>query len=200
MASVLHKITPEDFAVSNWSGGTTTQLAIGPAEAVYADRDFLWRISSATVTLPESDFTPLKDYIRYISPLQGEMNLSHNGGVERSLAPFEIHLFDGADATHARGTCTDFNLMLRKGRCEGSLCCLQVAENAVLQLPQQIVRISKNKVLVLYCVYGEGMLEIEGQVCAVSDKEAVLVSHFSAWPSLKCSKSSAFMVAEIVPL
>lgn len=198
--SVLCKITPEDFVVSNWSGGTTMQLAIGPAGAVYANRNFLWRISSATVTLPESDFTPLPDYMRYISPLHGEMILSHNGSSERALAPCEIHLFDGADATHARGTCTDFNLMLRKGLCEGSLCCLQLAENAVIQLPQQLAKENRHKTLVLYCVYGDGILETQQQECTLNEKEAALISDFSALPNLKCSKSSSFMVAEVAPL
>ena len=44
--------------------------------AVYADRDFLWRLSSATVELDESDFTPLPAYDRVISTLRGDMVLS----------------------------------------------------------------------------------------------------------------------------
>ena len=40
-------LTREDFVSTSWSGGTTTQLAIAPEGAVYAERDFLWRLSSA---------------------------------------------------------------------------------------------------------------------------------------------------------
>ena len=58
------KLTPADFVTSTWSGGTTTQLAIAPEGAVYAERSFLWRVSSATVELETSDFTPLPDYNR----------------------------------------------------------------------------------------------------------------------------------------
>ena len=54
-------LTPADYLTTSWSGGTTTQLTIAPAGAVYADRDFLWRVSSATVELDESDFTALPD-------------------------------------------------------------------------------------------------------------------------------------------
>lgn len=43
------RMTQDDYAVSRWSGGTTTQLAIFPPGASYADRDFLWRVSSAAV-------------------------------------------------------------------------------------------------------------------------------------------------------
>ena len=61
----------EYFSVSSWSGGTTTQLAIEPENAEYKDRDFLWRVSSATVALEESVFTPLPDYERLIMTLEG---------------------------------------------------------------------------------------------------------------------------------
>lgn len=114
-------LTPADYRTTAWSGGTTTQLAIAPEGAVYADRDFLWRVSSAAVRLPESDFTPLPDYVRLISTLEGEIDLSHNGGAFLHLRPLEIHRFDGADRTVSRGQCTDFNLMLRKGRADGTV-------------------------------------------------------------------------------
>ena len=39
-------ITREQYVTTRWSGGTTTQLAIAPEGAVYADRDFLWRTRS----------------------------------------------------------------------------------------------------------------------------------------------------------
>ncbi|MCR5347340.1 MAG: HutD family protein [Fretibacterium sp.] len=116
------KFIPKDaFQVSTWSGGRTVQIAISPEGAAYADREFLWRVSSATVELDESDFTALPDYNRWILPLSGSMSLSHNGGPMVSLAPHEAHFFDGADATRCRGRCTDFNLMLRKGRCDGRI-------------------------------------------------------------------------------
>ena len=39
-------LTEKDYAVSRWSGGTTTQIALFPPESSYAGRDFLWRVSS----------------------------------------------------------------------------------------------------------------------------------------------------------
>ena len=47
----LIHLTKDDYVVSQWSGGTTTQLAIAPSGAQYGDRTFLWRLSSATVDL-----------------------------------------------------------------------------------------------------------------------------------------------------
>ena len=113
----LTHLTPADYVTTQWSGGATTQLAIAPKGAVYADRDFLWRLSSATVELDESDFTPLPAYDRVISTLRGDMVLAHNGGERLTLHPYEIHDFSGADDTHSWGRCTDFNLMLRRGQC-----------------------------------------------------------------------------------
>ncbi|MBR3705024.1 MAG: HutD family protein [Oscillospiraceae bacterium] len=115
----ITKIPAHEQSVSRWSGGTTTQLAIYPAQAVYAERDFIWRLSSAVVELPESDFTPLPDYDRILMILNGELTLSHDGGEEYTLCALEQTSFDGASHTFSRGQVTDFNLMMRKGRCTG---------------------------------------------------------------------------------
>ena len=128
---MMKKMTAaRDYAVSAWSGGTTTQLAIFPPDAVYAHRDFLWRVSSATVDLEESDFTALPDYDRLIATLRGEIVLTHNGGAPLTLHPFEVHAFSGADATHSVGRRTDFNLMLRRGRASGTMEALHLAGSA----------------------------------------------------------------------
>lgn len=116
---VIRIIKKDEYIKSTWSGGTTTQIGIYPADAEYKDRDFLWRISSATVDLEESTFTLLPDYDRIIMTLKGNMELAHNGGNPVTLEPFEIHEFDGADHTLSRGRVVDFNLMLRKNLCRG---------------------------------------------------------------------------------
>ena len=125
---MFQKLTDTSYVVSAWSGGTTTQLAIYPENAVYADRDFLWRVSSATVDLEDSDFTPLPDYDRLIATLEGEIVLTHNGGAPLRLRPLEVHAFSGADATHSVGRCRDFNLMLRRGRASGTMEPLRLTE------------------------------------------------------------------------
>lgn len=117
----IQKIDAGRQVVSHWSGGTTRQLAIEPPGADYAERDFLWRLSSATVELAESDFTPLPDYRRILMILRGTLTLSHDGGAERMLRELEQESFDGASATKSRGQVVDFNLMLRKGLCRGEV-------------------------------------------------------------------------------
>lgn len=122
------KLTAKDYVVSAWSGGITSQIAISPAPARYADRAFLWRVSSASVELEESDFTALPDYRRLIAPLRGAMELRHNGGAAVVLEPYQVHGFSGGDITHSKGRCTDFNLMLRRDRADGSMEALRLPE------------------------------------------------------------------------
>ena len=168
------KITKIDAAaqtISRWSGGTTTQLAIAPAGAVYAERDFLWRVSSAVVELPESDFTPLPDYDRILMILDGELALSHDGGEEYTLRALEQTSFDGASHTFSRGQVTDFNLMMRKGRCVGRM------EARVLRKEEKwsdAVDARYNTHL-FFCVAGEAALMCDGKRVDFGKGEAVLL-------------------------
>lgn len=169
MSIVLRHLTPDQYTVSQWSGGSTVQLAIAPDNAVYAERDFLWRLSSATVTLEESDFTALPDYERLISVLDGEMTLQHDGGAPVHLGRFEVHAFSGSSATHSIGKCTDFNLMLRRGRCKGEMA-------AVKADTQKHISFEKGSVLALYCVHGAGAVQINNEAIPLSPSETVLIT------------------------
>ena len=150
----MKKLSQNDYVVSQWSGGKTTQIAICPPEAVYANRDFLWRVSSATVELPESDFTPLPDYDRLIATLRGEIVLSHNGGAPLSLRSFEVHAFSGADATHSTGCCRDFNLMLRRGYVTGIMETLRLTK-----LSCSFPAPCAEETVLLYCAEGSCIVE-----------------------------------------
>ena len=127
-------LTPDDYRTTRWSGGTTTELAISPRDAVYADRNFLWRVSSALVEDETSDFTPLPNYDRLIATLEGSIILRHNGGDPITLQPYQVHAFDGGAQTACTGSCRDFNLMLRKGCAEGSLKAVRLTEEAAAAL------------------------------------------------------------------
>ena len=140
--------TRANAPVSRWSGGQTTQLAIEPPGADYAERSFLWRVSSASVELEQSDFTPLPDYWRYIATLDGEITLQHNDCAPVHLKRLEVHTFDGAAKTVCEGRCTDFNLMLRKGAAEGSMTALCVEAPAALPLEPG------TETLLIYCAQG----------------------------------------------
>ena len=146
----LLKLQSGDYTKSVWSGGTTTQLAIAPEGASYAARDFLWRVSSATVEQETSSFTALPDYERLITTIEGEIVLRHGDGAPIRLRPGEVHAFSGADETCCAGRCTDFNLMLRRGRASGTMEALRLAPGE--KLAPQTLR--EGETLLLYTTRG----------------------------------------------
>lgn len=167
----ITKISSDAQVVSRWSGGTTTQLAIFPPQAVYADRDFLWRLSSAVVELPESDFTPLPDYDRILLILDGELTLSHDGGEAYTLHTLEQTRFDGASHTYSRGQVTDFNLMMRKGRCTGRV---EVRKMRGDHADSEVLSEAYDMHL-FYCVSGTGKVNIGAEWFDLSQGDALLL-------------------------
>lgn len=67
---VLNKL---NYKKTNWSGGDTTELYIYPEDSRYQKRDFLFRLSSATVNLEKSAFTKLDGVSRKLMLLSGEI-------------------------------------------------------------------------------------------------------------------------------
>ena len=108
-------IKPEEYETGVWSGGTTTQLAIYPPGASYADRNFIFRLSSATVDTEQSEFTHLPDYDRWLMIFEGSARLVHSSERAVTLNPYDCDAFDGGISTVSFGKVTDYNLMLRKG-------------------------------------------------------------------------------------
>lgn len=159
-------LTKEDYITTSWSGGTTTQLAIAPEGAVYADRDFLWRFSSAGVDLEHSDFTPLPDYNRLIATLKGGLDMKVGEGERFSLVPYQVYSFDGGVPVESWGRCTDFNLMLRKGKCEGTLQALTLEAGAAISwtAPVSAPQNFRGHTLAIYCGEGAVVLPEEGKV------------------------------------
>lgn len=180
----------EAYSVSRWAGGETTQIYIAPAGASYGDRDFLWRVSSATVELEESDFTVLADYDRWITTLAGNITLTHNGGTPVKLAPFEVHRFDGGADTHCLGRCTDFNLMLRKGMCQGALRTLCLPAGTAQEVGFADTPAFPSASLVVYCASGQCLLD--GQSLAAGDSVVTGTAI-----SIKAQSTAQLIIAEI---
>lgn len=113
---VYHVLAEEKYPTSAWSGGTTTELLIFPEACRYADRDFDFRISSASIDIETSEFTSLPDYQRILMVLEGETTLKHDDEGEMreaKLSPFHQDTFSGRIKTASFGKCRDFNLMYR---------------------------------------------------------------------------------------
>ena len=149
---LLHK---KDYKTTEWSGGLTTELSIAPEGSVYADRDFMWRLRSATVELEESDFTSLPDYDRIIMTLKGDISLSHNNDNWIDLPEFTPHAFDGGDETASKGKVIDFNLMLRKGRCTGHVVPLRMEEGEGCDIRSILTfEMPEYEAVMIYCYKG----------------------------------------------
>lgn len=101
----------KNHKTSQWSGGSTTELFILPAEATYSERNFKLRISIAKVDDEQSTFTPLIGVKRKLMVLDGEINLSHKDQHHSVLKRFDVDIFQGDWTTTCIGTCTDFNVM-----------------------------------------------------------------------------------------
>lgn len=167
----IRLITPEQYVVSRWAGGSTTQLAIAPDGSLYQNRDFLWRISSASVTQDSSVFTSLNDYDRLICVLQGEMRLKHNDGETITLPPYTVHSFDGGANTLSEGRCVDFNLMVRKRECHGDLRVI-MPENGE---QTEIFSTETGFAVLIYCRTGSGTVRAEDKCLRLSAEESVLI-------------------------
>ena len=105
----------DDFRISSWTGGKTKQLAIFPERAEYLERNFIWRLSSATCEKEESDFSKLADFDRVLMVLEGDVVLAHQDVRVARLRELEQDSFDGGYHTKSFGKITDYNLILAKG-------------------------------------------------------------------------------------
>lgn len=113
-------IRQQDCHTGHWSGGSTTELFLWPHSASYTARDFSLRVSTATVDVDTSDFTPLPGYTRLLMTVRGEMLLQIEGRDDVALPPWATVRFDGGVITRSAGRCVDFGVMLGAGW-EGTL-------------------------------------------------------------------------------
>lgn len=197
--ALIH-LSEGNYVISSWSGGLTKQIAIAPPCAMYADRDFLWRVSSASGESEVSDFTVLPDYHRWITPLTGRMELSHGGGERIVLTPYEVYQFDGAAATRSQGRYTDFNLMLRKGRTDGLMYSLHLSAGSAcdIEFKSGVERWFSDSVLLVFCGRGMAVVALESEKAAVSACETVLLER-AAGSSIRAEAvmDSDFIIVEI---
>jgi environmental stress-induced protein Ves len=99
----------------NWASGTSTEIFIHPGNAKFSERNFQFRISTATVEAEESNFTFFEGITRHLMILKGELVLVHEDRYEKKMKPFDQDTFSGEWKTRSRGKVTDFNLMLKAG-------------------------------------------------------------------------------------
>jgi len=111
----IQQFTAADRKPINWASGTSTEIFIHPSNGSFADRNFVFRISTATVEAEESTFTFFEGITRHLMILKGHLELIHEGRYSKHLAPYDQDVFSGEWNTRSKGKVTDFNLMLKAG-------------------------------------------------------------------------------------
>ena len=139
--------------VSNWSGGSTSQLYIYPANASLQEMNFDLRISSAAIEVESSNFTKFPGYQRIIFPLEGILTLQHDQNKAYQLQPFESATFNGESDTTGQGKVIDFNIIFKPS--------ISPKVTIIELNNQEEYQFELNKGLV-YCV--NGRVEIAGKI------------------------------------
>ena len=128
------------------------------------------------------------------------MILSHNGGDKITLLPYQVHPFDGGADTHSWGRCTDFNLMLRKGKAQGSIRSLHMSTG-----DQQVVSFEcekkddfPNTTLLLFCGDGTADVSLNGEKVHIVSFEAVLLQDaVGKQVSVVSTDNAVLLIAEV---
>jgi len=181
MSYKVELIKKDQLQVSKWAGGTTTQLAIFPKDAVYSERNFKWRLSTAKVEVEESDFTSLPNINRIIMIIEGDLILEHESHHKSILKAFKQDSFSGNWKTKSFGRVKDFNLMMSED-CKGELGAIHIEKEQ-----NKIITIESNKeysqsFYAIYCVNGKVKIEIsiydnitlyEGDIILISSKDDI---------------------------
>ncbi|RKR08290.1 environmental stress-induced protein Ves [Flavobacterium sp. 90] len=101
----------KDCKASIWSGGLTYEYMIYPKTANYADRDFVFRISSATIEEVPSKFTKFKGFYRYLVMLDNSLHIEINKE-KKIYEKYEIMEFNSDDEVTSYTKGIDFNWMV----------------------------------------------------------------------------------------
>ncbi len=101
----------KDSKASIWSGGLTYEYMIYPETANYGDRDFVFRISSATIEKVPSEFTKFKGYHRYLVMLDNALDIEVNKE-KKIYEKYEIMVFNSTDEVTSYTKGIDFNWMV----------------------------------------------------------------------------------------
>ncbi len=107
----LQIISPDECVTSVWEGGKTHEYFIYPPSALYANRDFLFRISRASIEKVPAAFTQFKGYHRFLVMLENSLQVQHNG-VQKNFEVNEVFTFLSDDQVVSYTLGSDFNLMV----------------------------------------------------------------------------------------
>jgi len=101
----------KDTTATIWSGGLTYEYMIYPETANYSERNFVFRISSATIYKAPSEFTKFKGYHRYLVMLDNGLDIEVNKE-KKSYEKYQIMEFNSDDEVTSYTKGIDFNWMV----------------------------------------------------------------------------------------
>lgn len=104
-------ISKSQLTPAVWDGGKTYEYFIYPDDSKYTERNFVFRISSASIEKTPSNFTRFNGYIRFLLMLDNELDIVRNGEAE-DYKKGETFKFRSEDEVISRSLGNDFNLMV----------------------------------------------------------------------------------------
>ena len=107
----LRTFSKKELIPAVWSGGLTYEYVISPLNAEYNTRNFIFRISSATIDQIPSEFTAFKGFHRYLVMLDNTLTVTINGE-QQVYQKDEIMQFASCDTVISYSKGTDFNWMI----------------------------------------------------------------------------------------
>ena len=103
----------EKIQATSWAKGKTSEYYIYPENADYQNKDFLFRVSSATIDESPARFTLFIGYTRYLAMLDSTLDISINRN-RNTYKINELIKFQSEDDVISYSTGKDFNLMLKE--------------------------------------------------------------------------------------
>lgn len=153
----------ESLTAAVWNGGKTFQYCIQPPESDYADKNFIYRISSATIEIDESYFTQFIGYNRYLVMLDNSLQIRHNG-IAKSFKPLEIFKFDSNDEVVSYSKGSDFNLMISKD-----------TDFPLIRIDSGLIKLKRRRTL-LFCL-SDCILSINNSDFYINKKDLVILDN-----------------------
>lgn len=182
-------ISNDKLITTTWQGGTTTELYIFPEDSNYLERNFEFRISTARVNIEESEFTSLPNINRELMILDGSIEIIHQNHYSKKLNKFDTDSFKGDWKTSAKGTCADFNIMLKENY-NGNIEVLTLKSN------QNILFSNNNDFSLFYMNEGEISIKITDKKYLLKKGDVLIINDKIKF-EIRCKASSEIIISKI---
>ena len=144
-------LRPGDYVVSEKDGAEITQMAVFPGDSDPGAADYLWMVSCEKRGEADCELPLLADYTRWIAPLFGELELSHEGRERFKMKQYDIHSFDGDVATHFFSRSSNLCISLRRNFYEDSVVHLDMKKGET----QSFADMDSWNTVLIYCCSGK---------------------------------------------